>query len=259
MIDPSKSLKEGAVTATNDNKILQDAGLSYQIVEGVEFTVGQFKAPTTAEGLLSSADLLLPERSIVSRTFGDKREIGAMLVLKKDDWFKFSLMGSNGGNPNTSDVNTRKDVHARLDVKPFEHLSLGTFASYSDSKDTIAFRNGVNFSVRLGNFFLNGEGVTGMLAKVGTIEKVKTNGFYVDLGYDFAKRIKPVLRYEYFKLADVISTMYSAGLSYSLPAAKAKVQLSYTYLNNATTDQGSPKMKDGENGNLVIANFQVAF
>jgi hypothetical protein len=252
MIDPAKGIKDGAVSKDNDNKILQDIGINYQIINGLEFQIGQFKTPTSAEGLQSAGDLLFPERAITSRTFGDKRETGAMLTYKNSDWLKVSVMGSNGGNTNTNDNNSDKDLSGRVDLKLFENLSLGGFSSYSDGKDIKTYRNGANFAAKLGNFFLNAEGATGM------IDLLKSHGFYVDLGYDHQKILKPVLRYEYFVLNHVISTLYSAGINYSILDAKAKFQLSYTYMNNAQGDVGTPKSKNLENGNLVIANFQLS-
>ena len=79
MFDPAKSLKTGAVASSNDNKILQDLGAVYQPLSGFEVTGGQFKIPTTAEGLDPSGDLPLPERSLMGRTYGDKRQLGGAI------------------------------------------------------------------------------------------------------------------------------------------------------------------------------------
>src|SRR3989338_4387960 len=68
MFDPAKSPAVGT-PATNDNKILQDIGVEFEIVPGLELVAGQFKIQTAAEGLQRSSDLLFPERSIVGRTY----------------------------------------------------------------------------------------------------------------------------------------------------------------------------------------------
>jgi len=76
MIDPAKLVPAPGGPNIAAKNMVQDFGLSYAIVPELELTVGQFKAPTTAEGLDSSGDLSLPERPLVGRTFGDKREMG---------------------------------------------------------------------------------------------------------------------------------------------------------------------------------------
>ena len=63
MLDPAKAIRADAA----DNRVLQDLGLVYTIVPGVDVTAGQFKLLTNAEGLASSVELLLPERSRPSR------------------------------------------------------------------------------------------------------------------------------------------------------------------------------------------------
>ena len=140
-IDPAKSLKEGAISKTNDNKILQDLGIEYAFTPEFKVTAGQFKAPNTVESFTSSGELLLVERSIISRNYGDNRETGLMMSFENEK-LKTKLMLSNGGKTNTSDDNSAKDLHARIDYSPFENLSLGTFATYADARQSKAFRNG---------------------------------------------------------------------------------------------------------------------
>src|SRR5262245_39013725 len=74
MVDAAKYLKAGAISASNDNKILQDFVLSYQLCPGLEFRAGQFKVPTFSEFISPTNDLVLPERSALSRVQGDRRE-----------------------------------------------------------------------------------------------------------------------------------------------------------------------------------------
>jgi hypothetical protein len=70
MIDPTKSLRistTGTLTSTNDNKVLQDLGVAFSITPELEIIAGQFKIPTTAEGLESSGELLmLPETTAIN-------------------------------------------------------------------------------------------------------------------------------------------------------------------------------------------------
>ncbi|MEK7356287.1 MAG: porin, partial [Bdellovibrionota bacterium] len=78
MVDPAKTMRTGAIAQTNDNKILQDLGIGFSVCPEIEVLFGQFKTPTTAEGLDSTSELLFVERAYFARTFGDRREPGVM-------------------------------------------------------------------------------------------------------------------------------------------------------------------------------------
>lgn len=250
-IDPSKSLKEGNVSRSNDNKILQDLGIEYAFMPEFKITVGQFKAPDTIESFTSSGELLLAERSIISRNYGDNRETGVMLSFEKEP-LKAKLMLSNGGKTNTIDENTAKDFHARVDYIPMANFNMGSFATYLDSKQSKGFRNGVNFMISWKSWSLAAEGTT------GKENDAPFKGYYTDLFYN-SKTICPILRYEYLDANNVISKIYNAGLNYKLLESKAKLQLTYAYLDNVTTEAGSPKALSASKGSLVVANFQLSF
>ena len=81
MIDP--------VQVQEDNtrrSVLQDAFFTVDHMPFLphhKLDLGQYKLPLTEEGLRSSAKLDTAERSLIGRTFGDQRDIGAMLT---GDW-----------------------------------------------------------------------------------------------------------------------------------------------------------------------------
>lgn len=250
-IDPSKSLKDGTVTRANDNKILQDLGIEYSFTPELKITVGQFKAPDTIESFTSSGELLLAERSFISRNYGDNRETGVMLSFENEK-LKTKIMVSNGGKANTNDENTAKDLHARIDYAPTDYLSLGSFATYIDSRQSKGFRNGVNLKLSWKSLTIAAEGTTGKESDA------PFKGYYADLFYT-SETICPVLRYEYLDANNFISKIYNAGISYKLLESKAKIQINYALLDNVTSDLGSPKPSNGLKGSLVIANFQLSF
>ena len=251
-IDPAKSLKEGAVSKANDNKNLQDLGIEYSLTPEFKITAGQFKAPNTVESFTSSAELLLAERAIQSRSYGDNRETGLMLSFENAK-LKTKLMLSNGGKTNTNDDNSAKDLHARIDYMPTDNISLGTFATYVDTRQSKAYRNGANFKFSWNSFTVATEGITGKEADI------PFTGYYADLFYDYKTILLPVVRYEYLDANNLVSRIYNVGISYKLLESKAKLQLNYALLYNATTDLGSPKTLSSSKGSLVIANFQLSF
>ncbi len=255
--DAAKELREGAISRNNDNSVLQDFFIEYKISSDLKVSLGQFKAPNTVEGLAPLANLNFAERSIVSRTFGDTRERGVMLSYSKD-WIKSSVMLSNGGNTNTSDTNSDKDINLRVDLNLSPNLSLGSFATYADGKTTTKYRNGLNAQYTFKKFIFASEGILGKTVNTKTKELVPDTAYYVDFVYDNKKILSPALRYEHLNSNSIETDIYSFGLSYKLPEAKAKLQLNYSYLENATTNLGSPSAQNGKKGGLVLFNFQVA-
>jgi hypothetical protein len=257
MADPSKSLTSGAVASTNDNKILQDLGLAYALAPELEFTVGQFKTPATAEGLDSSAELLFPERSLVASTFGDRRELGAQLQFKSGI-FKATGMVSQGTVANTVDANNEKDLTLRLDAKPVDFLSLGAFTTAPDSKWSVAGRFGFNarlaYEQALVRFeYAQQDGSGG-----------KSSGWAADAGYLVTESLQPIFRYESFSPRSTLTgKAYAFGANYLLAKQSSKIALTYTILDNmlgakSSTNPGSLAAASNIKGGLLILAFQTA-
>lgn len=130
MIDPSIN-----TSATNPT-ILQDAALHLKLDGGFEVKLGQFKNQQTFEGLTSSSELVLAERSQIGRVFGDKRDRGAVAALTFGDPKAFSakvLVGLfNGMNDatagKTNDTNAQKDVVGRVEFTAAKAHRFGAYA-----------------------------------------------------------------------------------------------------------------------------------
>ena len=86
MIDPARvtdskssvKLPTGeSVTVANQGTVtvLQDFFITF-MSDFADVSLGQFKIPLSLEGYGSASKLLFPERAIVSRRFGDKRDLG---------------------------------------------------------------------------------------------------------------------------------------------------------------------------------------
>jgi hypothetical protein len=111
----------------DDDAVLQDAWFAYTLPNGADIQMGQFKTPIALEGFNSTSKLYFPERSIVSRNFGDKRDIGASIIQRKDT-FLYTLGYFNGGNLNELDKDNTKDVTGRFEAYPKKGLTLAAAA-----------------------------------------------------------------------------------------------------------------------------------
>jgi Phosphate-selective porin O and P len=111
----------------DDDAVLQDAWFAYSLPNGADIQMGQFKTPIALEGFNSTSKLYFPERSIVSRNFGDKRDIGVSIIQRKDTFF-YTLGYFNGGNLNELDKDNTKDVTGRFEAYPKKGLTLAAAA-----------------------------------------------------------------------------------------------------------------------------------
>ncbi len=246
-----------SVNTTSDNKILQDLGVAFSFTPELEFTIGQFKTPTTAEGLDSASELLFPERALVSTAFGDRRELGAQLQYKSGI-VKVTGMVSQGTVANTPDTNNEKDLHLRVDVKPIEILSLGAFTTAPDAAWGKSGRFGLNARLAYEQALLRTE----YAMQDGSLGD--TSGWNIDGGYLVTENIQPIARYEAFKTGSAFtSTAFSFGANYLLLKHNSKVTLTYSMLDHIngtknSASSGSPSIGYGSTGSLLILAFQAA-
>ncbi len=139
MIDPTKVRETTKVTVagppdamgnpttvdinnpTSAISALQDFYITGKLGFG-ELSVGQFKIPVSWEGYNSSSKLIMPERAAVSKTYGDKRDLGLRLTKKFPKW-GYSAGLFNGSGLNKLDNNNQKDVALRLEAYPVAGLT----------------------------------------------------------------------------------------------------------------------------------------
>ena len=261
MIDPAKSLKTGAIDASNDNKILQDFVLNYTLNSQFEVSTGQFKIPTSAEGLLSSSALILPERSAVGRNYGDRRELGVKLSFKKDI-YKIQTMISNGTKSNVDDTNTKKDLALRVDLAPLKGLSVGSYSSLIEMRGK-KLKYGLNLFWDNNPESFHFEFGRDESNTVSGVKKSK--GYMFDLGYFFDPEWQAVVRYEKLNFSrtatEIESSESTLGLNYFIKESNSKIQFGLTFLNNMSASNGSYDVVSAETGSneLVTMNFQMSF
>jgi hypothetical protein len=124
-----------------NNPILQDGYLKYRAPYNIEVKVGQFKTLQTQEANSSSADLMLAERSMLARVFGDVRDRGVLASIGFGDPKALGgrlTAGVFNGSAKGNDVNAQKDYVARLDMNfGKEH----TFGAYTMQASTNVIDN----------------------------------------------------------------------------------------------------------------------
>lgn len=253
MIDVAKVLETQNVTLTDSNgdtvtvkqpasaiSTLQDFNLTY-VTQYADISAGQFKIPVSWEGFNSSSKLLFPERAIVSRTFGDKRDMGVK-VSKKFPMWSYTAGLFNGAGLNHRDNNDGKDVALRLEVYPVKGLTLAGV-----TYDQIGDRNQAGTKDRWeadaryesGPILVQSEFIRGRDGQGMGAAAINSQGFYVAGGYklDMAKGVlQPDLRVGYFDPnadGDAPATNdevleIGAGANYYLKGQQARMSFSYT-------------------------------
>jgi len=259
MIDPARALdnnrstlttSDGATVAVNNQgtvTILQDYMVSF-MSDYADLTVGQFKIPISYEGYGSAAKLLFPERSVVSRRFGDQRDLGIKLDKKLGKHFYYQAAVFNGEGQNKIDSNTQKDLALRLELYPIDGIMIGgagytgvTSRDSSPTKDRIE----ADFRLELANVLLQAEYIHGWDGPTN-VARTESAGFYAVLGYTFMAKVQPLFRIGRFD-SDVRGnlpgkpsergstapfsdemTSYELGVNYFLRGHDAKLQAAWS-------------------------------
>jgi len=216
--------------------ILQDVGVSF-LSEYADVSIGQFKNPLSLEGVGSSSKLLFPERSLVSRAFGDRRDLGVK-AEKKLGAFAYTLGLFNGAGQNKLDTNDQKDLALRLEVYPFKGLTaalVGYAAAFDREEAGTRDRIEADLKIEKYDALLQAEYILGW--DKGAERRVEGHGFYVAAGYTFFDKLQPIARIGGLD-PDVDNntngatsdpddevTHYELGANYYLNSHEAKLQL----------------------------------
>ncbi len=247
---------EGSVTVqqptSNFYSPFQDFGITF-LSDYAEVTAGQFKIPVSLEGSGGSSKILFPERALVSRWFGDKRDIGVK-VEKKFDYFYYNLGLYNGG-PNTvngagvttaigsgqnrfPDNDDQKDLALRLEGYPMKGITVAA-VGYTGvgERDTSQTKDRVeaDLKVEMFNALLMGEFIHGWDGASDT-NRAEGQGFYIAGGYTFLDKIQPIVRIgrldpdidnENAGSTDEV-WHYEGGVNYYLQGQEARLALTFS-------------------------------
>ena len=245
--DPSP----GTVAVTNQGTItiLQDYMLTF-MSEYADVTVGQFKIPVSYEGYNSASKLVFPERSVVSRRFGDQRDLGIKIDKKLGKQFYYQVAVFNGEGQNKLDTNKQKDLALRLEVYPIDGIMIGAvgYAGVVDRDKTgvpTKDRVEADFKLDISNVLLQAEYIHGWDGPTN-VARTESAGVYAVVGYTIADKVQPLFRIGHFD-SDVRKdlpganverksaapftdemTSYEFGLNYFLRGNDAKLQASWS-------------------------------
>jgi hypothetical protein len=219
-----------------DRAVLQDAYITFQS-EYADVSIGQFKMPVSLEGYGSAAKLLFPERALVARAYGDKRDLGLRVEKKLGDYFYYLAGVWNGTGLNRLDEDNEKDVGLRLEAYPVSGLTIGAVGYTTVGERDGLVRDRVEGDLRYdaNDVFVIGEYIHGWDgAKVAQTpgaepSRAEGHGVYGGLGYTFVKRIQPIVRVGMLDpnldVSGNRTAHYEFGMNYYLRAQEARISL----------------------------------
>ncbi len=232
---------------------LQDVGISF-LSEYADVTIGQFKIPVSYEGYYGSSKIIFPERALVSRYYGDKRDVGLKVEKKLfDDHFYYNIGIYNGGGINRfTDNDDQKDLGLRLEGYPMKGLTVGAVGYMGlVDRDVAATKDRVEADLRVEMYdaLLLAEYIHGWDGPEGN--RVEGAGFYLTGGYTFLNRIQPIVRIGYldtnldddanvgpaFGVFGTETLHYEGGFNYFLKEYEARLALTASWFDNKLTGE----------------------
>lgn len=245
-----------------DPAILQDYFITFKS-EYADVSLGHFKIPLSYEGFNGASKIIFPERALVARQYGDKRELGVKVEKKLGDYFFYSLGIFNGSGPNQTDNDNEKDVGLRLEAYPVKGLTLAGVGYRTFGERDGNYRDRLEGDIRYEGYdiLVLGEYIHGWDGPEKT--KFEGHGAYATLGYTIAKSIQPVARFGFLnpnknQFGDRIRH-YEGGINYYLQALEARAMLSVSAFElqdkrnaNGTTSEQKTRWE-------AILGFQAGF
>jgi phosphate-selective porin len=175
--------------------ILQDVALTW-MSDYADVSIGQFKIPVSLEGAGSASKLYFPERALVSRKYGDRRDLG-LKAEKKFDMFGYTLGLYNGEGQNKLDSNDQKDLSLRVEVYPIKELTLAAvvYTALGDrelagTKDRLEG----DLKLEMSNVLVQAEYIRGWDMPTTDGTRLVGQGFYVTAGYTLFDKLQPIVR-----------------------------------------------------------------
>jgi len=214
---------------THPGAPLEDLGINYKIMSGLDLTVGQFMKIKTAESLDSKEALWFPDLSSVALYFGDTRATGAKLTWS-NDMAKVSVMTDNGTRG--IDTTAAKDLRVRADLKPTSMFNVGAYYSTADSNFSTAYGYGVNAGVSISDLAIRAEWDSALY------NSVTTSGIVADAAYSLCSSWQVAARWEEIMPGTTGATNgsdYGLGVNWLLTKNHSKIQALYQVFNNLTT------------------------
>lgn len=254
-LDPTTSASATTTAA-------RDLGAAWAMTDSLEVILGYFKTLTSAEGLAAAAKTALPEKSLVSRTFGDKRASGVQLNWKESMWKLGIMVSDYGATPQSitdfaaNSVTTAKDISARFDINPMEHVTAGAFygKAEGDVNNAMGFNAGWQDDVKSVTFEYDTAKNNASGADVTSV------GWVAEGSYTW-EHYTPAVRYESFKAnkdVDTANKGWTFGVSRMMDK-NAKLTASYGIYDNMSGGHGQyAAATSSEKTNVMTVAIQVA-
>jgi hypothetical protein len=178
-----------------NTSILQDVALTW-MTDYADVSIGQFKIPVSLEGAGSASKLYFPERALVSRKYGDRRDLG-LKAEKKFDMFGYTLGLYNGEGQNKLDSNDQKDLSLRVEVYPIKELTVAAvgYTAIGD-RELAGTKDRIEGDLKLdmSNVLVQAEYIRGWDMPVNDGTRLVGQGFYVTAGYTLFDELQPIVR-----------------------------------------------------------------
>lgn len=270
VIGPPGAQNGSTIVTGGSSSILQDVQLTF-MTDYADFSIGQFKIPVSLEGAGSASKLYLPERSLVARRYGDRRDIG-FKVEKKFDKFSYWFGVYNGEGQNNLDSNDQKDLALRVEVYPIKELTIAAvgYVSVGD-RNLVNTKDRIEADVKFEKYglLLQAEAIRGwdVVGNAAASRRISGQGFYILAGYTLFDKLQPVVRIgavdpeigaDERGSTDVRAvaptdemTAYEFGVNYYLKQHDAKLQLAGSFFD--------PEQRVANTTFDLILAAQVAF
>lgn len=197
---------------------LLDAFITYQRFSWAQISIGQFKSPFTLEMITACHALnTIFRSSAVNNLVSPDRDMGLMVSGRLfNERFFYSLALTNGTGIGLRDNNLGKTFHSRLQVSPFDFLTLGGGMQYGKhaplaegvTEEDSRFRWAADMQFNFRGLSLIGEFVSGRdkgssvfspgcgVPPEIVLGDLNRSGFYFTAMYRTPWNIQPVFRYE---------------------------------------------------------------
>ncbi len=192
-IKGGEELETSAKQPASPVSVLQDVYVTYKSPV-MDFTIGQFKTPMSWEGYNSSSKLMFAERALVSREFGDKRDVGAK-VSKTFEYVGYTVGMFNGAGLNNLETDDSKNGMMRLELYPIKGATVGGAVSGAVSERTQpGTRDVYEIDLRLNYGSVTSQTEYFHARTQSDNGEVFSNGFYTALGFKIVDELEPVVR-----------------------------------------------------------------
>lgn len=197
------------------NAALLDAFLDLLLSEQFQIRIGQFSAPGTVSGsLTSSGSLDLVERPMVSQMWNGNSRLAGYRAFGiqahghlANGKLYYALMFANPKTTSLFNPGVKSSEYShsdngislwgRLEAKPVKGMRIGAFVgSAKDDNDIVTNSYGAHFFYTSGAVNFKAEYIGGQFGLDGM--ETKYNGFYTLLGYKLDSKFEPIVRYDFY-------------------------------------------------------------